>query len=211
VASALIIVAGDLSGGQVAKVQPTKLAAMEAQWKTESSVPFYLLALPDPRAGRNLIEALPISGGLSFLAYHDSRATVKGLDDFPPSERPPIMVSFLGFRLMVGLGFLFVLCALLSVIFAWTNTLEKRRWFLWVMAVALILPYLASELGWILAEIGRQPWIVYGLLKTTDAVSRAITAGDVLGSLIGFLVIYGTLAAVDAFLLTRYARKVDFE
>ena len=211
VASALIIVAGDLSGVQVAKFQPTKLAAMEAQWKTESSVPFYLLALPDPRAGRNLFEALRIPGGLSFLAYHDSRATVKGLDDFPPSERPPIMVSFLAFRLMVGLGFLFVLCALLSVIFAWTNTLEKRRWFLWVMAVALILPYLASELGWIVAEIGRQPWIVYGLLKTTDAVSRAITAGDVLGSLIGFLVIYGTLAAVDAFLLTRYARKVDFE
>ena len=79
------------------------------------------------------------------------------------------------------------------------------------MAVALILPYLASELGWIVAEIGRQPWIVYGLLKTTDAVSRAITAGDVLGSLIGFLVIYGTLAAVDVFLLTKYARKVDFE
>ncbi len=119
------------------------------------------------------------------------------------------MVTFLAFRAMVGLGFLFVLCALLSVIFAWTNTFASRRWFLWVMAVALILPYLASELGWILAEIGRQPWIVYGLLKTADAYSRSITPADVLGSLIGFLVIYGSLAAVDAFLLTRYARKVE--
>ncbi|HUI73179.1 MAG TPA: cytochrome ubiquinol oxidase subunit I [Spirochaetia bacterium] len=209
VASALIIVAGDLSGVQVAKFQPTKLAAMEAQWKTQSNVPFYLMAFPDPRAGRNAVEALPIRGLLSFLAYHDPNATIKGLNDFPESERPPITVTFLAFRSMVGLGFLFVACALLSAIFSWTNTLASRRWFLWVMAVALVFPYLASELGWILAEIGRQPWIVYGLLKTADAYSRSITAADVLGSLIGFLVIYGALAAVDAFLLTRYARKVE--
>ena len=209
IAAVLIIVAGDLSGVQVAKFQPTKLAAMEAQWKTQSNVPFYLMALPDVRAGRNSIEALPIPGLLSFLAYHDSTATIKGLDDFPATERPPVLVTFIAFRAMVALGFLFALCALLSVIFAWTKTLETKRWFLWVMAVALVLPYLASELGWILAEIGRQPWIVYGLLKTADAYSRSITPGDVLGSLIAFLVIYGTLAAVDAFLLTRYARKVE--
>jgi cytochrome bd ubiquinol oxidase subunit I len=208
-ASALIIIAGDMSGVQVAKFQPTKLAAVEAQWKTESHVPFFMIALPDPGAGRNIVEALPIPGLLSFLAYHDPNATVQGLNDFPPAERPPIIVSFLGFRLMVGLGFLFVLCALLSVIFAWTKTLELRRWFLRVMAIALVLPYLASELGWIVAEIGRQPWIVYGLLKTADAVSRPITPGDVLGSLVGFLCIYGTLAAVDAFLLARYAKRVD--
>jgi cytochrome d ubiquinol oxidase subunit I len=208
-ASVLIIVAGDLSGVQVAKFQPTKLAAMESQWKTESSVPFYLIALPDPRGGRNVIEALPIPGLLSFLAYHDSNATVKGLDDFPAPERPPVMVTYLAFRTMVGLGFLFVLCALFAVIFAWTDTFMTRRWFLWVMAIALVFPYLASELGWILAEIGRQPWIVYGLLKTADAYSKSITAADVLVSLIAFLVIYGTLAAVDAFLLTRYARKVE--
>jgi len=208
-ASVLIIVAGDLSGVQVAKFQPTKLAAMESQWKTESSVPFYLIALPDPRGGRNVIEALPIPGLLSFLAYHDSNATVKGLDDFPAPERPPVMVTYLAFRTMVGLGFLFVLCALFAVIFSWTDTFMTRRWFLWVMAIALVFPYLASELGWILAEIGRQPWIVYGLLKTADAYSKSITAADVLVSLIAFLVIYGTLAAVDAFLLTRYARKVE--
>lgn len=209
IASVLIIVAGDLSGVQVAKFQPTKLAAMEAQWKTESSVPFYMVALPDPGAGRNSIEALPIRGLLSFLAYHDPKATVKGLDDFPAAERPPVMVTFLAFRAMVGLGFLFALCALLSVIFAWTDTVASRRWFLWVMAAALVFPYLASELGWILAEIGRQPWIVYGLLKTVDAYSRSVTSADVLGSLIAFLVIYGTLAAVDAFLLAKYARKVE--
>jgi len=208
-ASVLIIFAGDLSGTQVARYQPTKLAAMEAQWTTQSHAPFYLLELPSPAAGRNVIEALPVPGLLSVLAYHDPAATVKGLNDFPQSERPPVTATFLAFRGMVGLGFLFALCALLAVIFAWTNSFEKKRWFLWIMAIALAFPYLANELGWITAEIGRQPWIVYGLLKTADAFSRSISAGDVLGSLIAFLVIYGTLAAVDAFLLARYARKVE--
>ncbi len=209
VASVLIIVAGDLSGVQVAKFQPTKLAAMEAQWQTETGAPFYLLQLPAPGAQRNIIQALPIPGALSFLAYHDPNSTVKGLDDFPPADRPPVLVTFLGFRLMVALGFLFVLLALIAVILAWRNAISGQRWFLWIMAVALILPYLACELGWIVAEIGRQPWIVYGVLRTADAASRSISPGDVLGSLIAFLVVYGALAAVDAFLLARYARKTE--
>jgi cytochrome d ubiquinol oxidase subunit I len=207
--SVLIIVAGDLSGVQVARFQPTKLAAIESQWKTETGAPFYLLELPDPGAQRNIIEALPIAKGLSFLAYHDPNATVKGLEEFPPSERPPVMVSFLGFRLMVALGFLFVLLAVVAAVLSWMDKLAPKRWFLWIMTGALVLPYLASELGWIVAEIGRQPWIVYGLLKTADAASRAITPGDVLGSLIGFLVIYSALAVVDVFLLARYAGRTE--
>jgi len=207
--SVLIIVAGDLSGLQVAKFQPTKLAAIESQWKTEAGAPFYLLQLPDPGAQRNIIEALPIAKGLSFLAYHDVNATVKGLEEFPPGDRPPVMVSFLGFRLMVALGFLFVLLAVVAAVLSWRDRLASKRWFLWIMTVALVLPYLASELGWIVAEIGRQPWIVYGLLKTADAASRAITPGDVLGSLICFLVIYSALAVVDVFLLAKYARRTE--
>lgn len=210
-ASVLIIVAGDMSAVQVAKFQPSKLAAIEAQWKTESNAPFYMIELPDPRAGRNIVEALPIPGYLSVLAYQDPNATIKGLNDISASERPPIMVSFLSFRVMVGLGFLLVLCAVLAMIFAWGKKLEAQKWLLWVMAIALILPYIASELGWLVAEIGRQPWIVYGLLKTTDAVSRSVTPGDVLGSLIAFLVVYGALGAVDASLLARYARQPDVE
>ena len=209
VASVLIIVAGDLSGLQVAKFQPTKLAAMESQWKTVTGAPFYLVEIPAPGAERNLVEALPIPGALSYLAYHDTNATVKGLADFPSAERPPVLISFLSFRLMVALGFLFVLVALIAVIFAWREKLSGRRWFLWIMAVALIFPYLACELGWLLAEIGRQPWIVYGVLKTSDAVSRSISPADVLVSLVAFLVIYGALAGADAFLLAKYARKTD--
>jgi cytochrome d ubiquinol oxidase subunit I len=108
---------------------------------------------------------------------------------------------------MVVLGFLFVLIALVAVILSWRDKLEKNRWFLRVMPFAIALPYIACELGWILAEIGRQPWIVYGLLRTRDAVSRSISSTDVIISLVGFVLLYGTLAAVDAFLIVKHSRK----
>jgi cytochrome d ubiquinol oxidase subunit I len=207
--SVLVIVAGDLSGLQVSKYQPAKLAAIEAQWDTMAGAPFHIVQLPRLQGEGNLIEAVSIPKALSLLAYHDPNAVVQGLRDIPPDERPPVLVSFLSFRLMVALGFLFLLLALLAVIFSWRDTLTTKRWFLGIMAVSLVLPYLASELGWVVAEIGRQPWIVYGLLRTQDAVSRSLTATDVLASLIGFVVIYGVLAAVDVYLLARYARKIE--
>jgi cytochrome d ubiquinol oxidase subunit I len=210
VTSLLIIFGGDLSGGQVAINQPSKLAAMEAQWDTATGADFYILALPDPARERNLVEALKIPHGTSILAYHNANATVKGLKDFAPQDRPPILVTFLAFRLMVGIGFLLVLLAILAVWYAWRkDALPRARWFLWVMSIGIILPYAAVELGWVVAEIGRQPWIVYGVLRTVDAVSRNLTPGDVLGSLIAFILIYATLAVVDIFLLTKYAKKVD--
>jgi cytochrome bd ubiquinol oxidase subunit I len=207
VTSVLIIFAGDLSGLQVAHFQPTKLAAMEAQWKTETAATFYILELPGK--DRNIIEAMGIPRGLSFLAYHNVNAKVKGLNDFAPADRPHVLTAFVAFRLMVAIGFLLVLLALLGVILSRREKLSANRWFLWVMAFAIILPYLASELGWVLAELGRQPWIVYGLLRTADAVSRNLSPGDVLGSLIAFIVIYSTLAVVDVFLLVKYGRKVE--
>jgi len=207
VCSILIIVAGDLSGRQVAEFQPTKLAAIESQWKTESSAPFYLIQIPDPARQGNLVEALRIPYGLSLLAYHNPRATITGLLDFPVGERPPVMVSFFAFRIMVGLGFLFVLLAYLAFRYVRRDTLERRRWFLWLMLFSIALPYLCIQLGWIVSEIGRQPWIVYNMLRTADAVSESLTAGTVVFSLIGFIALYGTLAIVDVFLLSKYSRK----
>jgi cytochrome d ubiquinol oxidase subunit I len=208
-ASVLVIVAGDFSGRQVAEYQPTKLAAMEAQWETKSSAPFYLLELPRDGDDQNEIEALPVPKLLSLLSFHDPDATVRGLLSFPADERPPVALSFWSFRLMVALAFLFVLLALASVWFSLKDRLEQNRWFLWIMSLAIVLPYLACELGWVLAEFGRQPWIVYGLLRTRDAMSRSISPGDVLISLVGFILLYGALAAADVFLIAKYARKTD--
>jgi cytochrome d ubiquinol oxidase subunit I len=208
VTSIMIIFAGDFSGVQVAKYQPAKLAAMESQWETEKGADFFVLQIPRPEKEEN-IEALEIPRGLSLLAYHDPNAVVKGLKDFPPEDRPPVFVVFTAFRLMVGLGFLFVLLALISVFLAWKKKLSQNRWFLWIMSFAIALPYLASEMGWVVAEIGRQPWIVYGLLRTQDAASKNLTPGDVLGSLIAFIVIYISLAVVDVYLLTKYAKKTE--
>jgi cytochrome d ubiquinol oxidase subunit I len=208
VTSIMIVFAGDLSGVQVAKYQPSKLAAMESQWETEKGADFFIFQVPRPEKEEN-VEALEIPRGLSLLAYHDPNAVVKGLKDFPPADRPPVFVVFTAFRLMVGLGFLFVLLAFISVILAWKKKLSANRWFLWVMSFAIVLPYLASEMGWVVAEIGRQPWIVYGLLRTSDAASKNLTPGDVLGSLIAFIVIYVSLAVVDVYLLTKFAKKVE--
>ena len=192
----------------MAEYQPTKLAAMESQWNTVSSAPFYLLELPQPKAERNSIEALPIPNMLSLLSYHSPTATVKGLLDFPADQRPPVAVAFWSFRIMVALGFLFVLLALLAVIFAWKDSLAANRWFLWIMPFALILPYVPAN------SAGSSPrWVAsrgcVRLVRTKDAVSRSITAVDVLISLIGFILIYGFLAAVDAYLLAKYARKIE--
>ncbi len=206
VCSALLIFAGDLSGRQVADFQPTKLAAIESQWQTATAAPFYLIQIPDPAHDRNLIEAIPIPYGLSLLAYHNPNSTIKGLLDFPAVDRPPVLISFFAFRLMVALGFLFVLLAFLGFYFARKDTLSRMRWYLWSMLFAIILPYLAVQLGWIVSEIGRQPWIVYNMLRTSDAVSKSITAGDVIVSLVGFILLYGILMAVDIFLLSRYSR-----
>ncbi len=143
-------------------------------------------------------------GALSLLAYHDSEATVQGIKDFPPDERPPVMVPFIAFRIMVGLGFLF----LALTVYGWfrRNDLEGNPGFLKVMLFALPLPYIANEAGWMLAEVGRQPWVVYGVMKTAEAVSP-ISGAQVMTSLAAFVLVYSLLGAVAFYLMVTYARK----
>lgn len=195
---------GHLHGAEVAETQPAKLAAMESHWETASNVPMYLLQIPDPANERNSIQAIPIPGMLSMLAHHDTSATVKGLKDFPASERPPVMTTFWSFRLMVGLGFLFIFIAGLG----WLkrHDIEDQRGLLKLFIYAMPLPYLAMELGWAVAEVGRQPWIVYGLMKTADAVS-ILNVSQVAVSLTAFVVFYSILGLIDFYLLAKYARK----
>jgi cytochrome d ubiquinol oxidase subunit I len=144
---------------------------------------------------------------LSLLAFHDPHAEVKGLNDIAPQDRPPVLPVFLSFRAMVGLGMLFILLSGLAVWLWYKERLDQYPLFLKVMLFAIPLPYIAIQLGWIVTEMGRQPWAVYGLMRTADAVSKTVTPGQVWLSLGGFFVFYSALALVDVWLLARYAKK----
>ena len=198
------LVQGHYHAGEVAKIQPTKLAAMESFWETKAGAPQVLFAIPDEKNERNLLEFGRIPDCLSILAYHSPPATVKGLKDFPKEERPPVALTFVAFRLMVGLGVLFVVLT----VWAWLkrHKLESSPGLLKVMLYAMPLPYIALQAGWIVTEVGRQPWIVYGLMKTSDAVSP-IAVSQVGTTLVAFIAVYGLLGAVAFYLVSKHARR----
>jgi cytochrome d ubiquinol oxidase subunit I len=202
--SVFIVIEGDIHAVHVTKTQPTKLAAMEAHWETTTRAPIYLFAIPDEKNEKNSIEIGSIPGLLSLLGYRDVNAEIKGLRDFPKDERPPVFLSFVSFRIMVALGTLFpILC-----IIGWVkrNRLIDSPHYLKVMLWSIPLPYIASELGWVLAEVGRQPWIVYGLFRTSDAASP-VAGSQVMTSLIAFVLVYGLLGAVGFYLMIKNVQK----
>ena len=207
ISSFLVIGIGDFHAAEVAKTQPTKLAAMESLWETERGVPLYLIVLPDAKNERNAIELIGIPKVTSYLAYRDFNAEIKGLKAFPAKDRPPVMEVFLSFRLMVMLGTLFLILSAIAFYLSWKDRLEANPLFLRIIFYAIPLPYLAAQLGWIVAEVGRQPWIVYGVLRTSEGVSRQIEPVQVLTSLIGFGLFYSFLGILDFYLLAKYARK----
>jgi len=207
ISSFLVFATGDFHAIEVAKTQPTKFAAMELVWNTQKAAPYNLIVVPDMENERNAVETLSIPKGLSILAFHNGNAEVRGLKDFQKEDRPPVIPTFLSFRLMAGFGMLFILLSFLGWIFSRKDGIESRTFFLKIMFYSLPLPYIAAQLGWIVAEVGRQPWIVYGLLRTSDAVSRSIEPVQVIASLVGFTLISGLLAFVDIYLLTKNARK----
>lgn len=200
----LVGISGDQEGVSVAKYQPVKLAAMEAHWKTASHAPFYLLVWPDAANHDNAIEALGVPGLLSFLSYHDFNAEVKGLLDYSPAVWPPVDEVFWCFRGMVALGGLLLLLAALAT---WQkNRQPPSECLLKSLVWNIPIPYIAIMLGWTVAELGRQPWIVYNLLRTYDAASP-IPSGNVALSLISFTIVYLVLGILDIYLLRRYALK----
>jgi cytochrome bd ubiquinol oxidase subunit I len=195
---------GHLHGSDLAKKQPAKLAAMESHWETSKNAPIYLFSFPDEANERNSIEIGRIPGMLSLLAFHSTDAEVKGLKDFPPDERPPVLITFASFKIMVGLGFYFALVT--SIGWLRRNRLMESPWFLKLMLYSIPLPYIAIDLGWTVAEVGRQPWIVYGIMKTADAVSP-IAASQVAVSLAAFILVYGLLGVAAFYLIIKNARK----
>jgi cytochrome bd ubiquinol oxidase subunit I len=203
-ASLFAAVQGDMHTSHVAQVQPAKLAAMEGLWETTTEAPLYLFSLADEKNERNIVEIVPIPGLLSFLAFGDTSAEVRGLKDFPREDRPPVNIVSLSFKGMVGLGTFFILVC--AVGWFYRNNLTAHPNFLKLMLFAIPLPYIANQLGWIVAEVGRQPWIVYGLMRTADAASP-IAASQVWVSLTAFILVYGLLGLVGFFLIAKFAAE----
>ncbi len=200
----IVVIMGDRNAVAVAEKQPSKLAAMESLWDTQTRAPIYLFSLPDEKHERNAIEIGAIPGMLSLMARHDISAEIRGLKSFPRDERPPVLITSIAFKGMVGLGFYFVLATVLGWIKR--KRLSESPKYLKLMLLSIPLPYVACELGWMVAEVGRQPWIVYGLMKTSDAVSP-IAVSQVLATLIGFVVLYGLLGVTGFYLIAKNALK----
>jgi cytochrome d ubiquinol oxidase subunit I len=197
------IAQGHMNAEILQTTQPTKLAAMESHWETGKNAPLYLLSWPDSANARNSVQALGVPSMLSILAGYSPSTEVKGLADVPADQRPPVLPVFLSFRAMVGFGFLFLLVSFLA--FWYRKTIESRPRLLRLLPWMIPLPYLANQLGWTIAEMGRQPWIVYGMMRTKDAASP-IAVSQVATSLVAFILVYSLLGIVDFYLLWKYAR-----
>lgn len=206
VSSLFVFLFGDFHAKDISKFQPTKFAAMESVWETQKAVGYPLIVIPDEKNEKNRVEALKIPYLLSILATYNPKAEIKGLKEFPKEDRPPVLLTFLSFRIMVGLGFLFIALTFLSVYLSYTNKLDNKL-FLKAMLYSIPLPYLAMQLGWIVAEVGRQPWAVYGLLRTKDAVSLNLSLSNVMFSFFGYLLIYSFLGITGFYLIFKNAKK----
>ena len=206
VASLLSLATGHESAAGVARNQPSKLAAMEGLWETGPAAPLHPFGWVDVAGGRTMGPAIP--AGLSLLVGGSADQVVTGLNDIPPDLRPPIQATFQCFHLMVGVGMALIGLSLWGGWLWWRGGLEKpdsraTRWFLWLAVPSVLLPQIANQAGWFTAEIGRQPWIVWGYLRTSEGLSAVVTANQVLGSLIGFGLIYLLLFVLFLFLLNR--------
>jgi cytochrome d ubiquinol oxidase subunit I len=205
VAAVLQPLSGDISAKYVAKTQPAKLAAMEAHFKTERSAPLIIGGIPDIE-NQKVDYAIRIPGLLSFMAYGDFNAEVKGLDSIPAEDHPPVSITHYAFQLMVGLGMFMVLISLLYFIgLLWKRNWLTSRWLLNLFVLAVPLGYIAIEAGWTVTEVGRQPWIIYGIMRTKDAVTPM---PGIAWSFYLFTGVYLSLALVVVFLLNRQIRMV---
>jgi cytochrome d ubiquinol oxidase subunit I len=178
---------------------------MESIWETEPSTPMYLLTIPNITEEGNLVQSLPVPGGLSFLATNHFDQTITGLNDIDPELRPPVWPVYASFRIMVGLGFLLLAVAILSYIIK--GFVPSLGWGLWVYILLIPVPYLAAQLGWIVTEIGRQPWVVFGLMKTSVAGSPPVDWYQVFGTLVAMAAIYGLITVTGFILMIKAAVK----
>jgi cytochrome d ubiquinol oxidase subunit I len=202
----LQVVLGDLHGVNTVEHQPVKVAAMEGLWDTQARAPAVLFAIPDARNETNHFE-IAIPALASLYLKHDVDATVQGLKSVPASERPPVGYVFWAFRLMVGLGLLMFALVAWSVVLRFRGGMENSPRFQAACVAMLPAGFLAVLAGWTVTEVGRQPWVVYGLLRTRDAVSPSITGHDVLISLACYIVVYLVIFGAGTYYMVRLVKR----
>lgn len=201
---------GHRSADGVAKNQPAKLAALEGHFEKEGPADMYILGWVDKEEQK--VTGLKIPGGLSFLLEYKFDAPVTGLNAFEEKDRPSqINAVFQFYHIMVAIGIMLIFISILACFLWWRGKLFNYRCLLWVFVFAAILPQIANQVGWFAAEMGRQPWVVYGLLRTSDAFSQAVTANQVLFSLIMFFAIYSLLFVLFIYLLNKKIKHGPYD
>ena len=194
---------GDAHGKYMARNQPVSLAAMEALWQSQRGAPIILIGQPDVERER-IDNPMVVSKALSFLIYGSFGAEVKGLDAYPQEDWPQnIPLLYFSYHIMAGLGTIFILVMVIAAVLLWRQRLFRSRWMLWILLLAVPVPYIANTAGWLTAELGRQPWLVYGLLRTSEGFSPTVSGGNAWFTLLGFMGIYTVLAVFSLFLVTR--------
>jgi cytochrome d ubiquinol oxidase subunit I len=199
-ASLLQLVSGHGSAVGVARNQPAKLAAFEGLYTNTPYAPLTLWGWVDEKA-EAVKGGVGIPGLLSYLVYKDTSKPVQGLSEFKPGDRPPVNLSFQFYHIMVAVGFGMIVVAGLGFLYFWHGSLFEKRWLLWLLALSVLGPQIANQAGWFAAEVGRQPWIVYGLLRTPEGLSAVVKADAVLTAIILFSLVYLLLFAVFLYLL----------
>lgn len=210
-----VIGIGHNQAQEMIRTEPMKMAAAEGLWNTENPASFSVITLIDQKNDRDIVN-IRVPYILSFLAYDKFSGEVQGINNIQKEYEekygagnyvPNIMVSYFSFRIMVFAGFFLLLIAFLAFFYVLRKKPMEKMKFLKLFPFFLLLPYICNTAGWILTEMGRQPWVVFGLLKTEDAVSKSVTSGMVLTSLVLFTLVYGVLMVADIYLLAKYAKK----
>lgn len=199
----MLFPSGDLHGRMVAKYQPVTLAAMEGLFKTEQGAGIVLIGQPDVE-NQKLDNPIRIPNALSMITYQRWDAEIRGLDAFPKEDHPDnIPLLYYGFHIMVGLGTIFIAVMALSTFALWRGWIWNARWLLWIVMLSFPLPFIANTAGWMVAELGRQPWLIYGVYRTEQGSSPMVSAGNVMFTLLGFLGMYTVLSLLYIFLMLR--------
>ena len=197
---------GHLTGLYVLKHQPAKFAAIEARWKNQQPASEVLIAIPDPVNERNLF-AIEIPRLGSFIASGNWTAPEVGLELFPPKDRPSVIIPFFAFRIMVGMGLIMLAVSWFGNLLRFRDRLETTRWFLWCTFLSFPTGFIAVLAGWYTAEVGRQPWVVYGLLRTADAVTPSLTTSTVLFSLVSYVLVYAVFIGFGTYYIFKLLRQ----